>query len=65
MAARRIALAIYFAICAAALIYPGHAWFGAQIEPYVLGLPFSFAYNIGWVVLTFVVLLAFHLAEER
>jgi hypothetical protein len=65
MVARRIALAVYFAICAAALIYPGYAWLGGRVEPYVLGLPFSFAYCVGWVVLSFFVLLAFFLAEER
>lgn len=65
MVARRIALAVYFAVCAAALIYPGYDWLGGRIEPFVLGLPFAFAYAVGWVVLTFFVLLAFHLAEER
>jgi hypothetical protein len=65
MVARRIALGVYFAVCAAALVYPGYAWLGGRVEPYLLGLPFSFAYSIGWVVLSFLVLLAFHLAEER
>lgn len=53
-------LAVYSLLCFAALTWPGYAWLGNGVEPYVLGLPFSLAWNVGWVVLTFVVLAAYH-----
>jgi len=48
----------YVIVCALALT-GGYAVFGTGAP--VLGLPRPFAYNIGWVALTFLVLLAFHL----
>jgi len=54
-----LGLSIYLAVCLAALIWPVHALLGARIEPFVLGLPFSLAWNAGWVVLTFLVLLVY------
>ena len=62
MQKRHAALATYFVICAAALIYPGYALLGNRLEPSILGLPLSFAYNIGWVVVTFIVLASYHYA---
>ena len=35
-------------------------WLGNRIEPYVLGLPFSLAWVVGWVLLSFVALVAYH-----
>jgi hypothetical protein len=64
MSLRHRLLAIYFVLCALALVWPGYAWLGNRVEPWVLGLPLSFAYNIGWVVLTFAVLVVFHLSGE-
>lgn len=61
MKLRHALLASYFALCAAALVWPGYQLFGNSIEPYVLGLPLSFAWNVGWVLLTFFVLLGYHL----
>ena len=55
-----VGLALYAAVCLAALTWPGFAMFGNRIEPYVLGLPFSLAWNVGWVALTCVVLAVFH-----
>ncbi len=57
--------AVYLITCAGALTWPGYAWLGNRIEPFVLGLPFAFAWNIGWVLLTFLVLLAYHLVRGR
>lgn len=55
-----VLLAVYSVVCLAALTWPGYALFGNRIEPYVLGLPFSLAWNVGWIVVTFVVLAIFH-----
>ena len=43
-----------------ALIWPVYARFGNSIEPYVLGLPHSLAWVVGWVLATFFVLVAYH-----
>ena len=46
--------------CLLALTWPGYDWFGNRIEPYVLGLPFSLAWVVGWVGLSFAALVAYH-----
>ncbi len=62
---RHLLLAVYVVICLGALTWPGYAWFGNSIEPYVLGVPFSLAWVILWVLLTFLVLVTYHsLGEE-
>lgn len=53
----------YLAVCALALTWPGYSVFGMGGP--ILGVPRPFAYNVGWVVLTFVVLLSFHLTGPR
>ena len=60
MTLRHALLALYAATCLLALTWPGYAWFGARIRPWVLGLPFSLAWVVGWVLLTFLVLVTFH-----
>jgi len=55
----------YCVVCLLASIWPGFALLGARIEPRVLGLPFSFAWVIGWVLLTFVVLILFYRTVSR
>ena len=55
-------LVAFYAVCALALTWPGYHVVNA-IEPYVLSLPTSFAWNVGWVGLAFVALLTFHLTE--
>ena len=47
-----------------ALTFPGFEWLGNRLRPTIMGLPFSFAYNVAWVVMTFFVLLAFYRGEE-
>ena len=49
-------LAAYVLICLAAVTWPGYPLFGARIRPMVLGLPWSLAWVVGWVLLTFVAL---------
>ena len=47
---------LYVLLCLAAMTWPGFAWVGNRIEPRVLGLPFSLAWVVLWVLLTFVAL---------
>lgn len=61
MPLRDALLAVYFVVCALAVTWPGFALFGNSVEPRVLGLPWSFAWSIGWILATFVALLAYHL----
>ena len=46
-----------------ALIWPVYSWVGA-IEPYVMGLPFSLSWVVGWLVAVFVALGSLYLREE-
>ncbi|MEZ4446122.1 MAG: hypothetical protein R3B72_44005 [Polyangiaceae bacterium] len=62
MARRHLALALYCGLAGLALVWPGYAIFGNGLTPTVLGVPWSFAWNIGWVLLTFLVLVGFHFA---
>jgi len=64
MKARQMLLGGYFLLCALALVWPGYQ-LGNRVEPYVLGLPMSFAWNLGWVVLTFVVLASYHFSGRE
>ncbi len=63
MRGRDLALGVYVLVCAASLVWPLYGLLGNRVEPFVLGLPLSFAYNIGWVLLTFFVLLGYHLTS--
>jgi len=58
-------LAGYFVICALGLIWPGYAWLGNRIEPYILGLPLSFAWVVGWVLVTLLVLVAYDITRDQ
>jgi hypothetical protein len=53
-------LALSCVISLSALVWPGYTFAGGRIEPYVLGLPFSFAWVIGWLVLSFFVVVLYH-----
>ena len=57
---RNALLAVYVAVALFCLCWPGYAWFGNSIEPFVFGVPFSLAWVVGWILLTFVVLLLYH-----
>lgn len=54
-------LAVYFLCCAAALTWPGYEWAASSVEGLVLGVPFALFWNVLWVLLTFVVVLLYHL----
>ena len=55
---------LYALVCVSALIWPGYAWLGNRIEPYVLGLPFSLAWIVGWVLLSLVALVVYHTTDR-
>ncbi|MEM9691631.1 MAG: hypothetical protein AAGA56_03740 [Myxococcota bacterium] len=55
----------YYLLCLVALTWPGYAAVGNRLQPYLLGLPPSLVWNIGWVALSFVVLLSYHLTHDR
>ncbi len=62
---RDLLFAGYVVCCLFALTWPGYAWLGNRIEPFVLGIPFSLAWVIGWVLLTLIVLVLYHAGAER
>ena len=55
-----ILLALFCVVFLLAVCWPGYAWAGVRIEPYVLGLPFSFAWVVGWLLTAFVVIAIYH-----
>jgi hypothetical protein len=57
-----VLLALYLTLCVLAVGWPGFAWFGARVEPMVLGLPFALAWSAGWALLTCVALALYHRA---
>ncbi len=62
---RDLLFILYVICCVGALTWPGYDWLGNRIEPLVLGLPFSLAWVIGWVWLTFLVLTIYHISGGR
>lgn len=58
-----IALLVYCVLCAGAVAWPLYPLLADRIRPFVFGLPFGFAWNVGWVVLTFLVVALFHLCH--
>ena len=60
MPIRRFLLIAYFTVCTIALVWPVYARIGNHLQPFVLGLPLSFAWVIGWVLMTFAALIAYH-----
>ena len=56
---------IYVLVCLAALIWPVYAWADTTFEARPLGLPFCFAWNVFWVLASFVTLFLFDRAARR
>lgn len=56
---RNVLFALFCAVCLVAVIWPGYL-LANRITPEILGLPFSLAWNVLWVALSFVALLAYH-----
>jgi predicted PurR-regulated permease PerM len=62
---RNILFGVYAAICLASQIWPGYDWLGNGIEPYVLGVPKSLAWVVGWIVLTFLVMVVYYATDPN
>lgn len=56
--------ATHCALTLFAVTWPGYAWLGNRIEPLVLGLPFSLAWLIGWVLATLIALVLYERATS-
>ena len=61
---RDLLYGLYALCCVAALIWPGYAVLGNRIEPYVLGVPFSLAWIVGWVLLSLAALFLYHVTDR-
>ena len=59
-----VALGLYAVTCLLALVWPVFDRVANRLEPYVLGLPFSLAWIVGWALLTFGVLVAYYAVTE-
>ncbi|GBD33174.1 hypothetical protein HRbin33_02154 [bacterium HR33] len=60
----RLFAACYFVLMAIAVTFPGVRPFNT-VYPLVLGLPFSFAWVVGWVIGAGIVFFLVYLAENR
>jgi hypothetical protein len=55
-----VVFACYLGVCALALVWPGYALIGDRIEPFVFGLPFTFAWTVGWLLASFLGVCVYH-----
>ena len=55
---------VYFLAMAVALTFPGVRAVN-RIEPFVLGIPFVFAWSLAWIVGAFVVLVVLYRAYHK
>jgi polyferredoxin len=62
--ARTLAFVSVVLVAGLALLWPVYPLV-PSIEPYVLGLPFSFAWVVGWLVVVFGALVLLYRAEEQ
>jgi hypothetical protein len=63
--ARDLLFALYVIVCASALTWPVYDLLGNRVEPFVFGLPFTMAWNVAWVLASFVVLALYHSTRPR
>jgi len=57
------AFVVFVVAMMAVMVFPLFA-IGNRVEPMVLGLPFSMAWVVGWIMVEFVVLVAFYRYEH-
>jgi sterol desaturase/sphingolipid hydroxylase (fatty acid hydroxylase superfamily) len=57
------AFAVFVVAMMAVMVFPLFA-IGNRVEPMVLGLPFSMAWVVGWILVEFVVLVGFYFYEH-
>ena len=50
----------FLLVCVASLGWPIYPLLGSRIEPFILGVPFSLIWMIGWAFLSFMALLIYH-----
>jgi hypothetical protein len=60
-----VLLALHCALVLLCVAGPGYAWWGSSARPFVLGLPWSFAWILIWLAATFVAVLAYWRWVER
>jgi hypothetical protein len=60
-----LALALHCAAVLFCVVGPGYAWWGSSARPFVLGLPCSFAWVVGWLLATFAALILYFAWYER
>ncbi len=60
-----LSLATYVLVCLAALTWPVYPWVAERFPGSVLGLPFAFAWNVVWVLASFLALILYHRARGR
>lgn len=54
-----VLFALHSVLATLCVVGPGYKWWGASAKPFVLGLPFSLAWAIGWLISVFVSLLLY------
>ena len=65
MTARNALFALYVLACLSAMTWPAFDLLGNRIEPTVFGVPFTLAWVVGWVLLTFVVMVVYDATGEE
>ena len=61
---RNLAFGLFLLVCIAAVGWPLYPALGGGIEPFVLGLPLSLAWIVGWLLLSFLAILAYDLSRQ-
>ncbi|MFT4543002.1 MAG: hypothetical protein ACI841_003062 [Planctomycetota bacterium] len=60
----RIALILYAAVCASALVWPVYPMVMERVPKLIFGLPSGLVWSLTWVATTFAVLCLFHLRYQ-
>ncbi len=56
---------VFTVLCLTALVWPVYPWISSRVEARPFGLPFPFAWNILWVVLSFFALFLYDRSNRR
>ena len=60
-----VAFAVFCACALSGLTWPVYAALGNKLKPRVLGLPFSLAWIVAWIVASFLALVAYEWGVNR
>ena len=55
----------FLLVCVASLGWPLYPLLGARLDPFILGVPLSLAWMVGWVFLSFTALLVYDMTRRR